>query len=71
MPEVLTSHTAQAAQEELKRVGMFDEDADYGPEFAECIVLTIETFFTKYGHSGGSAELGTQLLEKLLRRERL
>lgn len=67
----LKSQLAQKALEELLAHNMFDADADYGPSFAACIVKTVETFFTTYGHSGGSAELGTQLLERLLRGESL
>lgn len=55
------------AKRELKQAGLLDQNADYGPEFGLCILKTVETFSTRYGHSGGSAELGTQLLERLLR----
>ncbi len=71
MPTLEKSKLGQHARRELTRVGMFDEDADYGPDFAECIVATAETFATRYGHSGGSAELGAQLLGHLLRFEPL
>lgn len=65
------SNLAKQAKEELEKHGMFEDDADYGPEFSNAIVATVETFATSYGHSGGSAELGTQLLERLLRGQSL
>jgi hypothetical protein len=67
----LKSNLAQKAFDELTRVGMFGKDADYGPDFANAIVRTVETFATSYGHSGGSAELGADLLDRLLRGESL
>lgn len=65
------SNMGQHARKELERVGMFSEDADYGPDFAECIIATVETFGAKYGHSGMSAELGLELVNRLVNRETL
>jgi hypothetical protein len=54
------------AESELRRAGMFDEDADYGGELGSCILETIKTF-SKYGHSGGSAMISVEILNRLLR----
>lgn len=66
-----TSNLAKQGKAELERVGMYGEDADYGPPLADCVVATLETFATTYGHSGGSAALGADLLDRLLRGESL
>lgn len=58
------------AREELRRAGMFDADADYGPEFAEAIVDVIARF-ASWGHSGGSASLAIEILTRLLSFETL
>ena len=50
------------AKAELERLGQTAED----PEFAASIVAAVEAFFT-YGHSGGSAEIGIEMLHDLLR----
>lgn len=68
VPIVVTTEMGKFALSELKRVGMFDQDADYGPDFAEAIVKTVETFGASYGHSGQSAELGLELINRLIRR---
>lgn len=62
-----TTNLGKHAKKELERVGLYSESADYGPDFSDSIVATVETFASSYGHSGGSAELGAQLLERLLR----
>lgn len=59
------SNLVRHAREELRRAGLFDDDADYGPEFAEHIVNVVAIFATG-GHSGGSAALAIALLERLL-----
>jgi hypothetical protein len=66
-----TTNMGAHALAELKRVGMFNDDADYGPEFAACVAATVETFGSLYGHSGGSAELGLDLVSRLIHRETL
>lgn len=66
-----TTSMGAHALAELKRVGMFSEDADYGPDFAACVAATVETFGSLYGHSGMSAEMGLDLVNRLVHRETL
>lgn len=58
----LVEHAAR----ELVLCGQYDED----PEYAT-ILTTIVGVFVTYGHSGGSAELAVQQLERLLRWQNL
>lgn len=54
------------ARRELERSGQWAESPDY----AQSIVAAIEGF-TSYGHSGGSAEVATEQLHRLLLGETL
>jgi hypothetical protein len=58
------------AQDELNRAGLFDEDSDYNGMLGNA-ALEIVKVFSKQGHSGFSAEVVTQLVEKLMRYEPL
>jgi hypothetical protein len=60
------SNLVQHAREELRRAGLFDEDADYGGEVGHNVLKLVRVFSTQ-DHSGGSAELTIYLLHKLLR----
>ena len=58
----LVSH----AEEELKRAGLFDKDSDYEGMIGEA-VLEIVKLFSNQGHSGFSAGMTIDILNKLLR----
>lgn len=58
------------AEKELGRAGLFSKDSDYGGMIGHA-VMDIITIFSKQGHSGSSASMVTQLLEKLMRYEPL
>jgi hypothetical protein len=58
------------AESELKRAGLFDKDSDYNGMLGEA-ALEIIKVFSMQGHSGFSASIVTQLVEKLLRYEPL
>jgi len=60
----------QHALTELKLSGLMDKDSDYDGMLAEA-VLEIVKIFARQGHSGMSATLTIQLLEKLLKYETL
>lgn len=59
------SNLVKHARRELRLAGMFDNDADFGPEFAEHVVGVIAKI-SEGGHSGGSMELLRGLLNELL-----
>ncbi len=54
------------AESELKLAGMFDKDADYGGALAPVIIKIVEEF-SKHRHSGMSAQITADILNKLLR----
>lgn len=54
------------ARREMDRVGLFDKDADYSGALANSVMEIVE-LFAKQNHSGASAAIAIQLLEKLLR----
>ena len=54
------------AERELQLAGLFDADADYGGMLATG-ALEIVDVFSNQGHSGMSASIMVELLEKLLR----
>ena len=58
--ENLTDH----ARKELEFAGLFDKDSDYNGMLGEAVLALIEKFANQ-GHSGFSAELTTQLFNKL------
>jgi hypothetical protein len=49
------------ARRELELCGQYDED----PLFADSLVKAVEAF-ASYGHSGGSADVGVEMLYRLL-----
>jgi len=57
---------AEHARRELELCGQYETD----PAFAESIVKAVEGF-TSYGHSGGSASVGVNMLHDLLMRKNL
>lgn len=59
------SNLVRHAREELRRAGMFDADADYGPGYAEHIVDIVRVV-SEGGHSGGSMFGILAILPKLL-----
>ena len=52
------------AKQELELSGMFDKDADYDGILAEAVMELIEVF-SKQGHSGFSANMCSNLFDKL------
>lgn len=54
------------ARDELTRAGLFDKDSDYNGMLGEAALEIIE-MFDNQGHSGMSASLVTQIVEKLMR----
>jgi hypothetical protein len=60
----------QHALNELKLAGLMDKDSDYEGMLAEA-VLEIVKIFARQGHSGMSASITIELLEKLLKYETL
>jgi hypothetical protein len=64
------SDLVRYAKEELTRAGLFDQDSDYEGMLGEAALEIVEVF-SKQGHSGASAAIVTQIVEKLLRYEPL
>ena len=60
------SNLVAHAKLELRRAGLFDADSDYGGMLAEGVMKIVKVF-AEEGHSGMSAAMTVQLLEKLLR----
>lgn len=58
------------ARRELEIAGLFDKDSDYGGALATNALEIVETFANQ-GHSGFSASMMANLLNKLLRYEPL
>lgn len=56
------SNLVNHARAELQACGQFKED----PEFAQSLVAAVAAFASYDGHSGGSAAVGTQMLNDLL-----
>lgn len=50
---------------ELKKAGLFDDDSDYRGEVGHAVMELIEAFATQR-HSGGSASMTIDLLNRLL-----
>lgn len=63
--EAKESNLVKHARRELRLAGMFDDDANFGPEFAEHIVGVVAKI-SEGGHSGGSIELLRGILNELL-----
>lgn len=64
------SNLVDHAKYELELAGLFDKDSDYNGGLGEAALEIIEVF-AKQGHSGMSASLVTQIVEKLMRYEPL
>lgn len=64
------SNLVAHAREELRRAGLFDDDAMYGGMIGEATLRMVEVFADE-GHSGYSAGISISVLEKLLRFEPL
>lgn len=60
------SNLVDHAIKELKRVGLFDKNADYDGMLGDAALELIEVFAAQ-GHSGMSAEMTIQLFERLAR----
>jgi hypothetical protein len=60
------SKLVEHAEYELKKAGLFDNDADYMGVLAKDVMQIIE-LFAKQGHSGASAAYVAGILELLLR----
>ncbi len=60
------SRLVEHAEYELRKAGLYDKDSDYGGELAPCILEVVRKF-SEYGHSGGSAGISIEILNKLLR----
>jgi hypothetical protein len=58
------SNLEEHAERELRRAGLFDEDADYGGKLAPAIMELIRIFAAE-GHSGMSAAWSIQLFTRL------
>ena len=54
------------AIEEIKRVGLYDEDSDYGGLLGEALEELVKVF-TKQGHSGYSASIVSCLFYRLVK----
>jgi hypothetical protein len=52
------------ARDELRRAGLFDEDADYGGMLGEEVMRMVETF-DEAGHSGFSAQMAASIFARL------
>lgn len=61
------SNLQDFAEKELRRAGLFDQDADYGPgKIAECVMEMVKAF-SSYSHSGGSMEMTLAIFDKVVR----
>lgn len=61
----------KGAKAELRRAGLYDEDADYGQgEIAERVIALLSTWYDA-GHSGGSAGMTLEIFDRLVRHKRL
>jgi len=67
---VLNEGLVDHAKGELERVGMFNEDSDYGGMLGNAVMELMQTF-AKQGHSGCSADMTRELFSKLAKWEPL
>lgn len=58
------------AKTELEIAGLFDEDSDYGGMIGTAVMEIMEVF-SKQGHSGFSASMVTDIVNRLMRYEPL
>ncbi len=56
----------QHVKAELRRAGLYDEDADYEGQVAPCIEGMLGSLVA-YGHSGGSLEYTLEVFDKVAR----
>ena len=68
--DLFESNLEDHAKDELARAGLFDQDSDYGGMLADAVMMLVKAFADQ-GHSGCSAEMATQLFNKLSRFENL
>ena len=54
------------AEREMRRVGLFDEDADYGGAMAQAVMELVETFASQH-HSGASADLTLTIFSQVVK----
>lgn len=65
------SNLLEYAKKELEIAGWYDDNADYGTgEMAACVLKIID-IFSQQGHSGYSASIAINILNKLMRFEPL
>jgi hypothetical protein len=64
------SNLVEHAEREMRRAGLFNEDADYGGAHAHCVLELIKVFASQ-GHSGASAMLVRKLFHHLSNFENL
>jgi hypothetical protein len=60
------SNLVRHAREELQRAGLFDTNGDYGGMLGTEILKLVQVF-SEQGHSGFSAQMTIDILDKLLR----
>lgn len=60
------SNLVRHAREEMRRAGLYDEDADYEGMIPPAVMGVVERFAADH-HSGGSAALVLAILDKVLR----
>jgi hypothetical protein len=64
------SNLTEHAKYELERAGLFDKDSDYDGMLGTAALEIVEVF-AKQGHSGFSASVTTELVQRLMRFEPL
>lgn len=60
------SNLIEHAKREMRLAGLYDADSDYGGRIPEAVLRVLRPF-AEDRHSGGSAWLVTQVLERLMR----
>lgn len=60
------SNLIRHAEEEMRRVGLYDKDSDYDGKIPEAVMKLIRPF-AEEGHSGGSAGLTLEIFNCLAR----
>ena len=64
------SNLVKHAEREMRIAGLYDSDSDYGGMIPENVIECVEAF-SKAGHSGGSAHLTIEVLNRVLRHKTL
>ena len=67
---LLTENLVEFGKDELDRVGLLDKDSDYDGMIGKAVLELLDTF-AKQGHSGCSAQITTEVFDKLVRFEPL